>query len=75
MTDIANLYGIEKVPCETTLLVITMTVGVTNYFCEDHSEQAHDSAIDQIMQTISTDSEITVLGYSAKPLTLTEIKA
>ena len=75
MTDTANLYGIEKVPCEITLLVITMTVGVTNYFCDDHSEHAHNSAIDQIMQTISTDPEITVLGWNAKPLTLTEIKA
>ncbi len=70
MTDIAAMYGINSVPNEHTIMVITMTVGVPNYFCDDHTEQAHDSAIDQIMQAITADSEITVLGYDAKPVTL-----
>ena len=70
MTDISNTYGLSLVPNEHTIMVITMTVGVPNYFCDDHTEQAHDAAIDQIMQTITADSEITVLGYNAKPVTL-----
>ena len=68
------MYGIEKPPCEVTLMVITMTVGVTNYFCDQHDDQAHDASVEQVLQAIGTDSEITVLGYSSKPLTLTEIK-
>ena len=71
MKDTASTYGLSLIPNEHTIMVITMTVGVPNYFCDDHTEQAHDSAIDQIMQAITADSEITVLGYNAKPVTLT----
>lgn len=70
MTDKANTIGQALVPVDQTLIVITLTVAVPNYFCDDHSEQAHDAALDQIMTLITSDDEITVLGYDFKPLTL-----
>ena len=70
MTDKANTIGQVLVPNDNTLMLITLTIAVPNYFCDDHSEQAHDSALDQIMTVITSDGEITVLGYDAKPLTL-----
>jgi hypothetical protein len=70
MTDTPNTIGQGLVPIDQTLIVITMTVAVANYFCDDHSEQAHDMAIDQIIEIVTTTGEITVLGYDARPLTL-----
>lgn len=70
MTDISNTIGQGLVPNDQTLLVITMTIGVPNYFCDDHSQQAHDMAIDQIIEIVTSTGEITVLGYDARPLTL-----
>ena len=70
MTDISNTIGQGLVPNDQTLLVITMTIGVPNYFCDDHSQQAPDMAIDQIIEIVTSTGEITVLGYDARPLTL-----
>ena len=70
MTDISATIGQGLVPNDHTLMVITMTVGVPNYFCDDHSEQAHDMALDQIIECVTSTGEITVLGYDARPLTL-----
>jgi hypothetical protein len=50
--------------------MITLTVAVPTYYCDEHSEQAYDSSIDQIMNLFTHDPEITVLGYDAKPVTL-----
>jgi hypothetical protein len=70
MTDISTTVGQSSVPNDHTLVMITLTVAVPTYYCDEHSEQAYDSAIDQIMNAFLHDTEITVLGYNSQPLTL-----
>jgi hypothetical protein len=43
---------------------------VPTYYCDEHSEQAYDSSIDQIINLFTHDPEMTVLGWNAQPLTL-----
>jgi hypothetical protein len=70
MTDISTTVGQSSVPNDHTLVMITLTVAVPTYYCDEHSEQAYDSAIDQIMNLFTHDPEMTVLGWNAQPLTL-----
>ena len=70
MTDISTTVGQSSVPNDHTLVMITLTVAVQTFICDEHAEQAHDSAIDQIINAFLHDTEITVLGWNSQPLTL-----
>lgn len=70
MTTKPTTVGQLAVPNDHTLVMITLTVAVPTFFCDEHSEQAYDSAIDQIINLFTDDPEMTVLGYHSQPLTL-----
>ena len=70
MTTKPTTVGHLAVPNEHTLVMITLTVAVPTFYCDEHSEQAYSSAIDQIINLFTDDDEIKVLGYNSQPLTL-----
>lgn len=70
MTTKPTTVGQLPVPNDHTLVMITLTVAVPTFYCDEHSEQAYDSAIDQIINLFTDDAEIKVLGYNSQPLTL-----
>jgi hypothetical protein len=70
MTTTPTTVGQLPVPNEHTLVMITLTVAVPTYYCDEHSEQAYDSSVDQIINLFTHDPEMTVLGWNAQPLTL-----
>jgi hypothetical protein len=70
MTNKPSTVGQLPVPNDHTLVMITLTVAVQTFICDDHAEQAHDSAIDQIINLFTHDHEMTVLGWNSQPLTL-----
>ena len=64
----------ETVSSDYVLMQVTLTVAVESYICDEHAEQRHEAAIEQILDRFSpadwSRDEIMVLASTFTPLTL-----
>lgn len=65
----------QPVRSDYALIQVTLTLAVETYFCDEHTTQAHESAIDSVLDRFADShlgDDIMVLHSEFTPLTLTK---
>lgn len=63
----------ETVRSDQALVQVTLTLAVETYLCDTHSDQAHEIAVETVLDALTgSDSEIVVLASDFTRLTLTK---
>lgn len=80
MTTKKQTSAPETVSSDYVLMQVTLTLAVESYICDDHAEQRHEAAIEEVLERFqptyideigrSINDEVIVLASKFTPLTL-----